>query len=695
MLQIAGRILAEHEVPVSLRCRRSYAPRAHRIQRGERDRAFVERILAEEGMFYWFSQDVTGELLVIADETTAYAPMVGPGRLRHLASDAAVGIADEWSIVGLRETAVLRPRHRVRRFRQHDRPRQQQGDATQLPLEHVELQASSPRAGLLYDHDHDAESLPVQLRSAADRLDATRQDAKLARARTSSQQVCTAATFHVEEHAEARLNQEYVVVRAEHTGDVSSEPGGRDYQTTVMLAPRGIAPRPKRPKRKRAPGLETVTVIGPPGEEIHTDELGRVQVRFHWDIETRGFPPVTAWLRVAQAWAGSSHGLHFTPRVGSELLVGYVDADPDRPVVLGSLHNAESPTPWPLPTNKTKSGIVTRSSPLTTSGGTNHLVFEDRAGEESVSLHAARSLSIAAEQSATMTVGDRWDLRVAGKSDETFAKDARSTTLGSRTERIGGASTLQVEGVSRRMVQGDEHCHLASDSFTIVDGELRLRVGVGRHTDIGGTAEAEANDMTSVSGRYHLGVRRNLALESQQGISLRCGDSRVDILPNRIVLESKELVLQSSGSVTLLTEKNGVKSSLALDDATTLSGSSVGVSSTQGSSLSLGPQAKLEAPRIQFACPASAKQPQAEDPDAPTTDAIFEVRPEQLPPGIGEVVVVVASPTGELLERPCPVGGTVSFPGRPGHRFTLRGIKIGGRLVPYQDVTSKKQGTES
>ena len=177
--------------------------------------------------------------------------------------------------------------------------------------------------------------------------------------------------------------------------------------------------------------------MGPAGQEIHTDELGRIKVQFHWDLEAASTTSRPAWLRVAQPWAGTGYGTQFLPRVGHEVLVGYIDGDADWPVVLGSLHNGLNPTPFSFPRDLTQSGIKTRTSP--DGQGGHELLFEDRAGAERVTLRLNRTMQLSAAEDATVSA--ERNLRITSGADraEEVLGDASSggrrrgrTTSGNR-----------------------------------------------------------------------------------------------------------------------------------------------------------------------------------------------------------------------------------------------------------------------
>lgn len=225
--------------------------------------------------------------------------------------------------------------------------------------------------------------------------------------------------------------------------------GGSGYRNTMSLIPvarpwRNPAPRP----RPALPGVQSAIVTGPAGEEVHCDEYGRVKLRFLWDRKGERDERSSCWVRVAQPWAGKGRGFWALPRVGDEVLVAFVDGDADRPVVIGSLYNAEADPPFPLPANATQTGMLTRSSKGGGRSNANMLRFEDKKGSEEVALTAERDLVVDVERDATETV-----------------KRNRSATI------LEGNDTLEV-------LRGDISVEAAAGAITVEAAQrITLRVG--------------------------------------------------------------------------------------------------------------------------------------------------------------------------------------------------------------------------
>ncbi|GFO57635.1 hypothetical protein GMSM_46420 [Geomonas sp. Red276] len=253
-------------------------------------------------------------------------------------------------------------------------------------------------------------------------------------------------TFSINKHSFAELNDEYCLVAVEHEGSQSCAYGeysgiGGDYTYSnhFIAIPASKVYRTRKTFEKPfVRGLQTAIVTGPPGEEIHTDEYGRIKVQFHWDREGKNDDRSSCWLRTCQPWSGNGWGLASLPRVGDEVLVGFINGDPDWPIVVGSVNNAASPALYDLPDHKTRSGIKTRSTP---GGGTdnfNELRFEDRKGAEEVYLQSERD----------------WNILVKNDKTEAIRANSSTTIGGDRTTTVKGSSSQTADHITLTATSG-------------------------------------------------------------------------------------------------------------------------------------------------------------------------------------------------------------------------------------------------
>jgi type VI secretion system VgrG family protein len=207
--------------------------------------------------------------------------------------------------------------------------------------------------------------------------------------------------FTLDDLTGAGMEGDYVITSVRHAGFVRETQGGSTlhYANQFQCIPAAMTYRPARitPRPQALPS--TAVVTGPAGETVHVDDYGRVKVQFHWDRQGMKDENSSAWVRVTSPMAGGGRGMIFLPRIGDEVLVSFIHGDPDRPVIIGSLYNGSAAPPYPLPENKMISGITSSSAP---GGGMNEITMDDTAGNESISINAARDLNISAQRQVSI-----------------------------------------------------------------------------------------------------------------------------------------------------------------------------------------------------------------------------------------------------------------------------------------------------
>ncbi|HET8542763.1 MAG TPA: type VI secretion system tip protein TssI/VgrG [Anaeromyxobacter sp.] len=464
--EVVDEVLGEHAIARRLDLSGSYPARELVVQHRESDLAFVSRLLEGEGIWWRFEHSEGGHELVLADAPGAYADL---GAALPLRRDAAQGDGVE-HLSRLSRTHRLVPGAVALRDFDFARPG--------LDLEaRAEEQGAAPE---VHEWPGGYRDPAEGRRLGRTRLEEARHGAETFEGRSTAVALQPGTALDVE--GEARV----LAVRVRHAGEQERAAGGAEaVKARYENAFEGIeASRPYRPPRRtpapRIAGLQTATVVGPAGEEIHTDAHGRVKVLFHWDREGAREDRSSAWVRVAQAWAGAGMGASFVPRVGQEVVVRFLDGDPDRPLVTGAVYDGANPPPLELPMEKTRATLRSDSSPG--SDGSNELRFEDQAGSEQVYLHAERDHAV--------EVGE-----------ESVAEVRASATLdvgADRTQAILGSQALDVAGDDQEGVGGVQNLAVALGRETRVGGSQEERVGLAQAVTVGGVQEVSVGAVSSV-----------------------------------------------------------------------------------------------------------------------------------------------------------------------------------------------------
>jgi type VI secretion system secreted protein VgrG len=362
------------------------------------------------------------------------------------------------------------------------------------------------------------------------------------------------ATFEVAEHPTEDLEGLYVVLSVVHHAELDVNADGTHVRSTASYGNRftcyrfgarghegyyEFAPEPRR--KPLAHGPMMATVVGPPGEEIHTDEHGRIKVRMHWDRGEHGRDDHerSCWVPVRHAWAGPGYGAVFVPRVGMEVVISFVGGDPDRPLCTGVVFNGQNRPPYALPDDKTRSVIKTSSSPG--GGGFNELSFEDAAGSEEVYLHAERNLREVVKRQHSTSVGGSQTCNVSGNQSNTVGGDQSNTVHKDQTELVKGDVAVTIEGSRTRTVGGKETLTLEAARETYVgDTELHQVTAMLTESFDGGRTTFIGNGDGEVvtSGDKSIVVTKgSLAIYASSSIALTQDDARL-VLENGATLST-------------------------------------------------------------------------------------------------------------------------------------------------------------
>jgi type VI secretion system secreted protein VgrG len=426
--------------------------RPYCVQFGETDLAFVSRLMEAEGLGYFFEHAAGAHTLVVFDDVSACPPMPGDA-LPFLPLRDGGGFAEDRALRRLAARSALAPgKVAARDF------------AFETPDQTLEVSiGDAPRGLYLYPGGYDATATGQTV--ARRRLEAHEAEAVAVEGATPWRPLGAGHTFAVQDADDPALNATMLTravrrraERNRYEADIDAQPADTPWR------PAPVTPRP------RMHGPQTAIVTGPSGEEIWTDKHGRIRVQFHWDRQGAHDENASCWLRVAQIWAGAGWGAFALPRVGMEVVVSFLDGDPDRPLVTGVVYNGANPPPYALPAEQTKTTLKSDSSK--DAEGSNELRFEDKAGEEEVFLHAQKDLTVTVENARAVTVKE-------GDDSLTLDKGSRTTTIteGDETVEIGGKRTVTVTGDETRENKAKVTHHIVGDVTVTIDGDLTLTVG--------------------------------------------------------------------------------------------------------------------------------------------------------------------------------------------------------------------------
>lgn len=455
------------------------------------------------------------------------------------------------------------------------------GDRSATSASATPSQAQFPIQGTMEVYEHHSPFLFPTWQVARDEatllLRQQRRRASLARGEGGCHDFSAGHTFELHGHP-AKLDGGWTLIAVEHEGQTADAHDVRQYSNRFECVPSTVLYPPKRPARTSIQAALTATVVGAPGEEIFTDERGRIKVQFHWDREGRFDAASSCWVRVVHPWAGAGWGHQFIPRVGMEVLVVFDGGDPDKPIVTGTVFNATHPCPFPFPQEKTRSGIRTQSSPG--GDGFNELSFQDRSGQEEIYVHAHRDLR--------EDIGSDRFTRIGVNDSERVGNN--------RSLYVGSTLLEEVDGDRHEVTKGARYDFVKGRRVESVKGDSTLKVQGNVSVEVGAPERPRSNEQYT-HGSHIVGAAERIELRAEGGIRLSCGDSRIDIGPDEIFVTSKHVRVQGGADVLL----HGDGPFLRLDTGVQLAGDTVRVMSSKAS-LELDDDANLDGKKVKFNC---------------------------------------------------------------------------------------------
>jgi type VI secretion system secreted protein VgrG len=489
--------------------KRTPEEREYCVQHRESDLSFLERLAAEEGWHYRYSHgDVNGEeqpQLIIADHH-GDAPKLPASEYNAKAGGST------------QQPAIFR-------FSYQERVR-----AASVVMKDYTFK--NPAYALM--HEHQADKLDAQRedyqhydypgRFKADasgqpftesRLDGLRNDASTATGKSNRPDFTVGAKTELTEHDNQVLNREWLFTKITHTGQqpqALEEEGGsgpttyhNDFQ--AIPADKTWRPNPQTINRSLMDGPQIAIVTGAEGEEIHCDEHGRVKVRFPWDRYSKNDEHSSAWLRVSQGWAGGQYGFMAIPRIGHEVIVSFLDGDPDQPIITGRTYHASNTPPYALPEHKTRTTLKTQTHK---GEGSNELRFEDEADKEQIYIHAQKDLDLLTENNRTEVI----------KND------------------------------SHRTVENNDFSHIKGNHHSTVDGEKRESIGGDCSQNIGGTFHQKSGSgtLSEAGTEVHHKAGAKVVLDAGAELTISAGGSLLKLDPSGVTLSGPGIKINSGGA---------------------------------------------------------------------------------------------------------------------------------------------------
>jgi type VI secretion system secreted protein VgrG len=503
------------DIQDSLSNKGKFLEREYCVQYRETDLEFVSRLMEQEGIYYYFKHDDNKHTLVLANSIDAHKSagdiMFFPPDEHERRIEQHI---DSWHV----DSKVRSGQYAVTEYnfvKPKDNLEARSVNPSKHPLANTEI---FDYPGEYKDKDT---SVSIGEEFAKIRLEEERSSYEVVTGRGNSRLISVGSLFNLTDFPRDDQNREYLITTVDYeiySDDYTSTSGREEdagklhpYLCKFTAMQRAKPYRPPRATPKPVVrGPQTAVVVGPKGEEIHTDEHGRVRVQFHWDRYGKNDENSSCWIRVGQPWAGKQWGGVFLPRIGHEVIVDFLEGDPDRPIITGSVYNGDNKPPYKLPTNKTQSGFKSRSTLDGTDATFNELRFEDKKGEEEVYFHAEKDFNRVVENNDTLKVG----------FDDKDDGDQTIEIFNNRTLKVGDPTAPDGSQTTEIHKDRTNTLNTGNDTIQVKMGDRTVNVDLGKIFE-----------------------------EAMQSIELKVGASSIKLEPAKITIKSPQIAIQADATL--------------------------------------------------------------------------------------------------------------------------------------------------
>jgi type VI secretion system secreted protein VgrG len=546
----------------------SYVTRDYCVQYRETDFNFVSRLMEQEGIYYFFQHDNGKHTLVLADSISAHGPYAGYEEIAfQVLQKGGMGqeVITDWTM----QTEAQPVACALNDF-DFTKPNTSLRSNTNVSRSYGAAQFE------IYDYPGEYVDPSEGDRLAGVRLDELQTQYQTLQGEANARGLAAGSTFTLKSHPRDDQNADYLITGVSLHADGgpfrSGKAEGEFFTCRFTAMPKSQQFRAARLTPKPfVQGPQTAIVVGPSGEEIYTDEYGRVKLQFPWDRYGAGDENSSCWVRVSQEWAGKKWGAIYIPRIGQEVIVEFLEGDPDRPIVTGRVYNAVAMPPYGLPAEMTKSTLKSNSSKG--GNGFNEIRLEDKKGSEQVFIHGEKNM----------------DVRVKNDAFETIGNNRHLVVTQNRYEHVKNNRNETVDNDHKEQITNDRNLTVGGKEAKAVSGSLSLTV-TGDVTEV-----FQAKHSEQVTSDYYLQAD-NIVIEGMTNVTIKVGQSY-------IAIESGGISIGTTGTISM-TDSQGLtvqsSASISMQDSSGLtinSGASISMQDKAGMSVQSSAQIQLQAPQ--------------------------------------------------------------------------------------------------
>ena len=504
-----------------------YDKRTYCVQYEETAFDFVSRLMEDEGLFYFFEHEAQKHTLVIADDLGIHQPTPGFSTARFWSvthPTVPEDVISECHFIQQMTTG----KYAIDDFN-FEMPRRD----LKTPVEALEGQKGSDMR--IYEYGAGFQNQPQGEKKVDRRIESHSAAYKLLEGQGYVFGFTAGYQFQLKDHPRRDFNNQYVLRWVSHSLSLSHYSNSfTAFPAEVPFRPPLVTPKPK------IVSTQTAIVTGPAGEEIYTDKYGRIKVQFHWDQEGKHDENSSCWIRVNQGWAGKNWGHLAIPRIGQEVIVSFLNGNPDTPIVTGAVYNAWQNVPYPLPAEQTKSTLKSNSSKG--GQGFNEIRFEDKKGQEQIFLHAEKNQDIRVKNNTHEWIGNERHLVVKKHQLEKVEEDKHLTVQGDRFQLLESDTNLTVKGEQLEQIQGNHHVTVDSDQLTAIQGNQHLSIQGNQNQQVGQKASWKAGT------ELHAKAGMTVSIEAGAQLTIKGGGSFITLDPSGVSIVGPMIKINSGGA---------------------------------------------------------------------------------------------------------------------------------------------------
>lgn len=487
----------------------SYPRREYCVQYRETDFSFVSRLMEKEGIYYYFEHYNGRHVLKLVDSESGHRPLEGKASIAYYPPGTA-GRVDEQFIHSWTMTQRIQPGGVTLDDYDFTKPKAVLGVKAQRIQTHGYADYG------IFDYPGEYHESDDGEHYARVRVDEFHADFDRAEAGCNVRRIAVGRLFNLTNAPRPDQEREYLITGARYELMDNAYESGNEGASSYYCAFTSISSQQQfRSERltdePKISGPQTAMVVGPANEEIWCDKYGRVKVQFHWDRYGKRDENSSCWIRVAYPWAGAKWGTIYLPRIGHEVVVEFLEGDPDRPIITGSVYNADEMPPYNLPDWKTMSTYKSHSTPHGAPNQYNEIRYEDKYGKEQIFIHCQKRLDVRVKQNKYQTIG------------------------GSCNTGIGGEYALSVYGNHDLWVKGNVYAHADGKVDAATGGPVNLKVGADSKHYATGAKEINA---------------RSVTIEGLTSIVLTVGGSFIEVSPMGVTIQGPLVRINSGGAAS-------------------------------------------------------------------------------------------------------------------------------------------------